>query len=132
MSKPKTPRKPKAMTDEELDLIEDRYDRYAAGGSSDDGELPSSVGRLLTEIRRLKAECHYGLQCPEHSGERHGQEAEELRAGIEKLMREADDPHGGDPAVLEEDLQALLDRVDARDSLAWQENRRKRSTRVAR
>lgn len=48
----------------------------------------------------------------------HGAEAEELRSGIEKLIEQE---------VLRTDegwrdaLQRLLDRVDARDSLAWLE-----------
>lgn len=50
--------------------------------------------------------------CPEHNFW-HGAEAEELRAGIEHII------HQGNVDV--SDLQRLLDRVDARDSLAYRE-----------
>ena len=46
----------------------------------------------------------------------HGAEAEELREGIEKLMENED-------AVKVRQLQSLLDRVDARDSLAYLESK---------
>lgn len=49
---------------------------------------------------------------------RHGAEAEELRAGLERIMA---DPPGGDNESNGEwrtALQAMLDDVDARDSLA--------------
>lgn len=52
-----------------------------------------------------------------------GHEAEELRAGIEALISKADG------TVTVEDLQGLLDRVDARDSLAYLEQRPSRSRR---
>lgn len=53
-----------------------------------------------------------GAVCPEH-GCVHGQEAEELRAGIEDML-ELSAKH-----VPARDLRALLDQVDARDSLAF-------------
>lgn len=55
------------------------------------------------------------LGCAVHVGAVHGGEAEELRAGIEQLI--ADDEELIWRAVRRE-LQDLLDRVDARDSLA--------------
>ena len=59
--------------------------------------------------------CVIGRRCREHNGSFHGQEAEELRAGIEKMI------HDDSTSVWE--LQALLDRVDARDSLAFLESK---------
>lgn len=56
-----------------------------------------------------------GQECPKH-GHAHGREAEELRGGVERLMALAD--HGD---VSSTDLQTLLDRTDARDSLAYLE-----------
>lgn len=61
--------------------------------------------------------------CPVHEYQRHGREAEELRAGVEELIAGGGDCccngcWGGD---LAEKLQSLLDRVDARDSLAYRE-----------
>jgi hypothetical protein len=52
--------------------------------------------------------------CELHAGSVHGGEAEELRAGIEKLI-------GTDLCVSSLNLQNLLDQVDARDSLAYLE-----------
>lgn len=54
-------------------------------------------------------------RCPVHGGEIHGGEAEELRAGLEGLMKEGN--------VTSRGVQRLLDRVDARDSLAHLEVR---------
>lgn len=68
----------------------------------------------------------YAGYCSEH-GFTHGAEAEELREGIEKLIKDFD--HPDEESVLQEvvrDLQALLDRVDARDSLAFSECPKKR------
>jgi len=53
----------------------------------------------------------YNGWCPVH-GFQHGAEAEELREGIESLMERF---AGSVPNI---ELQALLDRVDARDSVA--------------
>jgi hypothetical protein len=60
--------------------------------------------------------CVIGKRCEEHSGSVHGQEAEELRAGLELLIRDGD--------VTESSVQRLLDHVDARDSLSFLEKRR--------
>lgn len=63
----------------------------------------------------------YSAVCPEH-GFVHGAEAEELRAGIERLIKEADmDPDDGVRRTVASELQSLLDSVDARDSLAFLE-----------
>jgi len=52
--------------------------------------------------------------CAVHNGAIHGGEAEELRSGIEALIEH-------DLHVTSSDLQSLLDRVNARDSLAYLE-----------
>lgn len=57
----------------------------------------------------------YSEPCPDH-GFFHGAEAEELREGIEAILDREGDERGFKRA-----LQALLDRVDARDSLAYLE-----------
>lgn len=62
------------------------------------------------------AKCVMGVYCHNH-GFIHGAEAEELRQRIERAIKGAD--HEG--CVDEDDLQRILDEVDARDSLAWQE-----------
>lgn len=68
------------------------------------------------------------VSCPEH-GFIHGKEAEELRQGIERLLEKyppatgCDNDPKWDRCDLLWDLRKLLDRVDARDSLAWLEAR---------
>lgn len=57
----------------------------------------------------------YSHFCDEH-GFVHGAEAEELRKGVENLMRDFDCDRG-----FQSELQRLLDRVVARDSLAYLE-----------
>lgn len=57
-----------------------------------------------------------GRPCSRHGGVIHGCEAEELRAGIEKLIEIGLGDEG-----LRGCLQRLLDRTDARDSLAFLE-----------
>jgi len=74
-----------------------------------------------------------GKCCREH-GFAHGKEAEELRAGVERLITLADQVEipveygsvlmSAERYVPVADLQELLDEVDARDSLAWLESRR--------
>lgn len=64
----------------------------------------------------------YAVLCQEHGGIVHGMEAEELRAGIEELIAGADDSVDEDARVVSAaDLQSLVDKVDARDSLAYRE-----------
>lgn len=52
------------------------------------------------------------MGCARHAGQVHGAEAEELRRGIETIVKNADGE------VLRSKLKRLLDEVDARDSLA--------------
>lgn len=55
------------------------------------------------------------IKCPVHEGQIHGGEAQELRKGIEEILKEM---RGGDgDETMQEMLQNLLDKVDARDSL---------------
>lgn len=75
-----------------------------------------------------------GRACPSHDEVHHGGEADELRSGIESLIEGTDitlpqesSPSGEDVrVVLVSDLKDLLDKVDARDSLAYLETRRSR------
>lgn len=57
--------------------------------------------------------------CPEH-GFIHGKEAEELRKGIENIIRKGEWRQNTHDVLCS--LQKLLDTVDARDSLAWLES----------
>lgn len=58
--------------------------------------------------------------CPDHNFV-HGAEAEELRKGVERIINsiDGDERYYGDELVGR--FQTLLDRVDARDSLAYRE-----------
>lgn len=60
--------------------------------------------------------------CPVHAGEVHGGEANELRKGIEKLI-EGVDVSCHEMAEFKDSLVRLLDRIDARDSLAHLERK---------
>ncbi len=76
-------------------------------------ELPrlcEILDRLLSAPPAASPDPH---TCPVHDGELHGAEAEELRAGVEALIEQY-----MDGAVPSDKLQRLLDRVNARDSLA--------------
>jgi hypothetical protein len=76
-------------------------------------------------LGQVAATCVVGLPCDRHAGEVHGQEAEELRAGIEQILRNTAEvlPEDEDSvlASVRKSLIFLLDRVDARDSLAFRE-----------
>jgi hypothetical protein len=69
--------------------------------------------------------CLIGVACETHGGEIHGREAEELRAGVEQIINTVAHVHDDDALFdlgeIRRALIALLDRVDARDSLAFRE-----------
>lgn len=67
--------------------------------------------------KKSRPPCVLGEYCAFHNFI-HGAEAEELRSGVEKLMYGDDPVH---PAA----LRALLDLVDARDSVAYLEHKEK-------
>ena len=63
----------------------------------------------------------YATYCADHEFV-HGAEAEELRAGIERVIENLlTDKNRVSRSLVVERLQRLLDKVDARDSLAWRE-----------
>lgn len=115
------------------------YDRWAmflskdgrrpvARGVAEDAHLEAvAVVREMTDMgvgRESGGSCPLrGVPCPEH-GFVHGAEAEELRKGIEQvLLDHRDDTYACDTFG---SLRDLLERVDARDSLAFCETRRKK------
>jgi len=59
--------------------------------------------------------------CPVHADQEHGGEAEELRKGIERILAAFPDKASRRVRWMRDELQHLLDDVDARDSLAWLE-----------
>lgn len=77
-----------------------------------------------------KPPCVIGKLCAEHQFV-HGAEAEQLRAKAEEFiarLNSAEAREGIDSQVVADDLQDLLDSVDARDSLAFVEVKPRRYT----
>lgn len=84
------------------------------------------LARTFAEvIVQLAACCVVGVRCDRHYGAVHGQEAEELRAGIEQILKNTagvrDDEAAFVLAEQRKSLSFLLDHIDARDSLAFRE-----------
>jgi len=79
----------------------------------------AKLGRARDRNTQRRAE---RTECPVHSFQHHGKEAEELRAGVEKIIQDYGIPENRthDGALLRA-MQQLLDSVDARDSLAYLE-----------
>jgi hypothetical protein len=84
-------------------------------------EYEAQRGKLLAEIGTLRsrlAEAEAApVRCPVHANEIHGKEAQELRQGIENILTRSGSMT--EPMCLK--LTNLLNRVDARDSLAYLE-----------
>lgn len=95
---------------------------YLDGGyrAADDTSLALT---FATVIMQLTTACTIGMPCEKHSGAVHGQEAEELRAGVERILTDVAVVEDADaPAMLADvkmTLESLLDDVDARDSLVY-------------
>jgi len=95
-----------------------------AGGAlcADHAALAYDFAEALVKITDC---CAIGVPCERHSGAVHGKEAEELRAGVEQILhntvRVRDDEASFVLTELRKSLIFLLDRVDARDSLAFRE-----------
>jgi len=86
------------------------------------GAEPGEVaGDFAEALVKLADSCVVGAPCVRHYGSVHGQEAEELRRGIERLIRDAESDAIGSRTVSVFSLQRLLDEVNARDSLAFLE-----------
>lgn len=107
------------------DGFEDAVDvaRDYLQGSSADAEL---LAKDFAEvIVKLADSCVVGARCDRHHGAVHGQEAEELRAGIEQILSNTDGVREDEAAFvlpeMRKSLIFLLDHVDARDSLAFRE-----------
>lgn len=107
-------------TEEAIDLARDlRQSKIFAGDAE---TVALDLAEALVEVAEA---CVFGLPCTRHNGVVHGAEAEELRRGIEKILRDFDtselrDPPRVESAMLRE-LEQLLVEVDARDSLAFVE-----------
>lgn len=94
------------------------------GGHQNSDELRTEVRktrRMLNQKLRSESECSFGARCEEHGGIVHGQEAEELRRGVERLIETETVRSLGALYISKKSLEKLLERVDARDSLAFVE-----------
>jgi hypothetical protein len=107
------------------DAFEDSVDvarDYLQGSSADAELLAKDFAEVIVQ---LADGCVVGLPCARHGGAVHGQEAEELRAGVEQILRNTDGVREDEAAFvlpeLRKSLLFLLDHVDARDSLAFRE-----------
>ena len=113
----------KRSQDEFEETVHVAREYLQAGYSSADVEL---LCRDFAEvIVQLDTFCVVGMPCDRHSGAVHGQEAEELRAGVEQILKNTagvrDDEAAFVLTELRKSLIFLLDRVDARDSLSFRE-----------
>jgi hypothetical protein len=93
----------------------------------DSGGDPVVLARDFAEaVVQLADACVIGLPCKKHGGAVHGREAEELRAGIERLLAEGSDDFRSEAfselREIRQELLRLLDAVDARDSLGFLES----------
>jgi hypothetical protein len=93
---------------------------YLQGTPVDPEVLPRAFAEATV---KLADGCVIGVRCARHCGAVHGQEAEELRAGIAQILgntSDVDDAAAPDVLrLLRKSLIFLLDRIDARDSLAF-------------
>ncbi len=105
--------------EESVDIARD-YLQVSRGGA--DELLARDFAEVIVQIAGT---CVVGLPCEKHGGAVHGQEAEELRAGVEQILRNTSDvDDDAAPDVLRAQRKALiflLDCIDARDSLTFRE-----------
>jgi len=81
-------------------------------GAARRGKITTEVARVMIDLADATDDPTVEERCPVHRGSIHGGEAEELRSGIEAIVN-CEDSSG-----VRQQLTRLLDRVDARDSLA--------------
>lgn len=88
-----------------------------------DAEFRQELLRRMQDA--AETHCRMGVACPLHDNQVHGQEASELRKKLESFLEE--DIYSIDETTIDvigpvkEALQKILDGVDARDSLAFEE-----------
>jgi hypothetical protein len=107
---------------ETIDVARDYLRGIVSDAAVRSWESPREFARALVQIADA---CVVGVPCERHEGVVHGQEAEELRAGVEQILRNtadvSDDAAAFVLAELRRSLIFLLDHIDARDSLAFRE-----------
>ena len=112
------------LSPDQIDEIVSCARDYLQGHVSEsDVRAWDSARDFANALVQLAGTCVIGIACERHTDAVHGKEAEELRAGIERILRDMDDVDEDDDAFREtrKKLIALLDHVDARDSLAFRE-----------
>lgn len=111
---------------DQIDEIVSLARNYLQGHVSEsDVRAWDSTRDFAQVLVQLAGTCVIGLACERHTEAVHGKEAEELRAGIERILRYMGDADEDDELhafrETRQKLIALLDHVDARDSLAFRE-----------
>ena len=97
---------------------------YLQGGyaAADEARLCRDFAAAIVEAADS---CVVGARCDRHGGAIHGKEAEELRSGVEQILRNTADVREHEASFVLPELRKallfLLDHVDARDSLAFRE-----------
>lgn len=114
------------LSPDEFEKTVDVARDYLQGSRADLEVLSGDFATYFaTTIVKLADSCVVGVRCARHYGAVHGQEAEELRAGVEQILRNTADVE--DDAALDvlrslrKSLVFLLDHIDARDSLTFRE-----------
>lgn len=112
-----------AAPNEILETIETAREYLEGGYTCADAEpLARNFAEVITQLAEA---CPIGVPCPKHGAAVHGQEAEELRAGVEQIVANIADVRAEEAlevlANVRKTLSRLLDHVDARDSLAYLE-----------
>ena len=111
---------PPDQIDEIVSLARDYLQGHV---SESDVRAWNSARDFASVLVQLAGTCVIGMACERHTEAVHGKEAEELRVGIERIVRDMDAVDEDDEPFRETraKLTALLDDVDARDSLAFRE-----------
>jgi len=104
------------MTGAELETVIESARDLVASQKLAPGEFGGSDRRIVEALVQLAGTCVVGIACERHGGAVHGREAEELRAGVERIIGQDFDVES-----LRDDLRQMLDDVDARDSLVFRE-----------
>ncbi len=111
--------------DRDLGVIGQAGKWWTSGADRSPTHVEGLPRGLAEAVVQLADACVVGLPCDRHGGVVHGQEAEELRAGVERILHATVDVIEDDSSFvlsqLRRSLVFLLDHVDARDSLAFRE-----------
>jgi len=112
------------LSPDQIDEIVSLARGYLKGNVSEsDVRAWESARDFAHALVQLADTCVVGIPCNRHAEEIHGREAEELRVGVERILRDMGETSPSSSAFREtrKNLSALLDDVDARDSLAFRE-----------